>query len=216
MRTHAPAPFSLLSANDTFVMSALDEQSLTPREQVEYTELRATIRERGTTRVCIFAAGIAAWGALTVATAALASTPLASLLPLLVLAAVFEAVFALHVGVERVGRYLQVFYEAPGNGAATAPAHGRRWEHAAMSFGRPRGAVNVDALFALVFLLAALFNLAPAFLLEPTRPEQIFVGGAHALFIVRLVAARAGARTQRAIDLARFRELRERGLGIGV
>src|SRR6476660_5458947 len=124
---------------------SLHERSgtMTEREQLEYSALRATIRERGTARVCIFAAGIAAWGALTVATAALASTPLGSLLPLLVLAAVFEAVFALH-----------------GNGAA--PAHGRRWEPAAMSFGRPRGAVNVDALFALVFLLAALFNLAPA------------------------------------------------------
>ena len=37
--------------------------------------------------------------------------PLATLVPLLVLAAAFECVFALHVGIERVGRYLQVFYE---------------------------------------------------------------------------------------------------------
>ena len=59
MRAHARGVFSLLSGNDTFVMSAADEQSLTPREQVEYTELRATIRERGTARICIFAAGLA-------------------------------------------------------------------------------------------------------------------------------------------------------------
>jgi hypothetical protein len=45
-------------------------------------------------------------------------------------------------------------------------------------------------------------------ILEPTRAEQVFVGGAHALFVVRLLAARAGARSQRAIDLERFRELR--------
>jgi hypothetical protein len=208
MRAHARGPFSLLSGNDTFVMSAADEQSLTAREQVEYTELRATIRERGTARICIFAAGLAAWGALTAATAALASTPLATLLPLLVLAAVFEAVFALHIGVERVGRYLQVFYETA-DGVA-GPAVTRSWEHAAMRFGRPRGAVGADGLFTVVFVLAAVFNVAPALVLEPTRAEQVFIGGAHALFVVRLVAARAGARTQRTVDLARFRELQER------
>ena len=207
MRTHARGVFSLLSGDDSFVMSAGDEQSLTAREQVEYTELRATIRERGTARICIFAAGLAAWGALTVATAALASTPLATLLPLLVLAAVFEAVFALHIGVERVGRYLQVFYETTGDTAGPA-AGTRSWEHAAMNFGRPRGTVRADALFTIVFALAAMFNVAPALILEPTRAEQVFVGGAHALFVVRLLAAGAGARNQRAIDLERFRELR--------
>jgi len=214
MRAHARGPFSLLSGNDTFVMSAADEQSLTPREQVEYTELRATIRERGTARICIFAAGLAAWGALTVATAALAATPLATLLPLLVLAGVFEAVFALHIGVERVGRYLQVFYETAEDGTDPGPPLTRSWEHAAMRFGRPRGSVAADALFTIVFVLAGVFNLAPALILDPTRSEQVFIGGAHALFFLRLVAARAGGRTQRAIDLARFRELKERGLGI--
>jgi hypothetical protein len=215
MRARARGPFCLLSGDNTFVMSAAHEQSLTPREQVEYTELRATIRERGTARVCIFAAGLAAWGALAVATAALAATPLATLLPLLVLAGVFEAVFALHVGVERVGRYLQVFYETADAATQPATAVARSWEHAAMRFGRPRGAVAADPLFTIVFALAAVFNVAPALILDPTRAEQVFVGGAHALFAVRLVAARAGARTQRAIDLARFGELRERGLGIG-
>src|SRR4051812_25093793 len=211
MPAHARGPFSLLSGDDSFVMSAADEQSLTPREQVEYTELRATIRERGTARVCIFAAGLGVWGALAVATAALASTPLATLLPLLVLAAVFEAVFALHVGVERVGRYLQAFYETADTRSGPAAPVTRSWEHAAMRFGRPSGAVGADALFTIIFVLAAVFNVAPALLLEPTRAEQVFVGGAHALFVVRLLAARAGARTQRAVDLARFRELRDAG-----
>ena len=84
---------------------------MTVREQDEYSALRATIRERGTARVYVFTAGVAAWAAAAIATAALASTPVAALLPLLVLAAAFEGVFALHVGVERIGRYLQVFYE---------------------------------------------------------------------------------------------------------
>src|SRR3954454_9294187 len=163
---------------------------MTDREQVEYSALRATIRERGTARVYIFAGGLTAWGALAVATAALAPTPIATLLPLLVLACVFEAVFALHVGVERVGRYLQVCYEEGG---------GANWEHAAMAFGRPRGAAGADALFSLLFLLAALFNLGPALVVEPTRAELVFIAGAHALFAVRLFVAREAARRQRAI-----------------
>ena len=173
---------------------------MTPREQVEYSELRATIRERGTTRVWLFGIGLVAWGALATATSALTGTPVATLLPLLVLASIFEAVFALHVGVERIGRYLQVFYE-------TSEAEAR-WEHAAMAFGRPQGAIGLDALFFTPFLLAALFNLVPALIVEPTRSELIFILGAHALFALRLVAARQGARKQRAIDLARFQEIR--------
>ncbi len=173
---------------------------MTPREQVEYSELRATIRERGTARVWIFVVGMVAWGGLAAATSALAATPVATLLPLLVAAAAFEGVFALHVGVERIGRYLQVFYERDGGDA--------RWEHTAMGFGRPRHAVGADALFFTPFLLAALFNLVPALVLQPTPPELIFIGGAHALFVIRLVAARAGARQQRAVDLARFEEIK--------
>jgi hypothetical protein len=173
---------------------------MTAREQLEYSELRATIRERGTARVYVFAGGYAAWGALTLATAVLASTPLATLLPLIVLAAVFEAVFALHVGVERVGRYLQIFHETADTGAW--------WEHAAMAFGHPKSAASVDPLFAPLFLLAAVCNMAPSLIVQPTRSELIFVGGAHALFVVRLVVARDAARRQRAIDLARFDQLK--------
>jgi hypothetical protein len=176
---------------------------MTAREQDEYIALRATIRERGTARVCIFAGGIVAWAAATIATAALASTPLATLLPLLVLASVFEAVFALHIGVERIGRYLQVFYEADPL-APPAPT----WERTAMAFGRPAGAATVDALFTVPFLLASLCNVAPALIVEPARVELIFIGGAHALFVLRLLVARQAAGRQRAIDLARFQEMK--------
>lgn len=169
------------------------------RGQEEYRALRATIRERGTARVWVFVAGIAAWAALTATIAALASPPVATLLPLLVLAAAFEGVFALHVGVERVGRYIQVKFEEDGGG----------WEHASMAFGRPHGAAAADALFIVPFLLAACFNVAPALIAEPTGPELVFVGGAHALFVLRLIVARVAAARQRAIDLARFQELRK-------
>ena len=114
---------------------------------------------------------------------------------------VFEAVFALHVGVERIGRYLQVFYETEGSGG--------RWEHTAMAFGRPARAAAADALFAVPFALAALFNVAPALIVQPTIHELIFIGGAHALFVLRLVVAREAARRQRAVDLGRFQQLKQ-------
>ena len=172
---------------------------MTEREQLEYSALRATIRERGTARFYVFAGGFAAWSALVVATAALAFSPLPTLLPLLVLAAIFETVFALHIGVERIGRYLHVFHEETGI---------TKWEHAAMAFGRPKGAATTDALFSIPFFLAAVFNVAPALIVEPTTPELIFIGGAHALFVLRLLVARETARRQRAIDQARFEEIR--------
>ena len=170
---------------------------MTATDQTEYTELRATIRERGTARVWMFLAAVVAWAGLTVAITALAAPPLGALVPLVVLAAGFEAVFALHIGVERIGRYVQIAHEADGRG----------WEHAAMSFGRPRGGAVVDALFVVPFALAGMLNVLPALIAGPTREEMIFVGGAHALFLLRIVVARAVAKRQRQIDLARFREL---------
>lgn len=178
---------------------------MTSFEQDEYQALRATIRERGTARVCVFAGGIAAWAAVAIATAALSSTPVATLLPLLVLAAVFEAVFALHVGVERIGRYIQVFHEAGRSGGAGG------WEHAAMAFGRPAGAATTDALFTVPFFVAVLFNAAPALTLDPARVELVLVGGAHALVVLRFVVARLAASRQRAVDLERFTQMKTNG-----
>jgi hypothetical protein len=168
---------------------------MTPREQEEYSALRTTIRERGTARVWMFLVGIVSWAGVTTATAALASTPLAVLLPLLVLVATFEAVFALHVGVERIGRYLQV-------------VHADGWEQVAMAFGRPAGAIGLDALFSIVFLIATLFNFGPVLVTNPIGSELVFVGGAHMLFVLRVIVARASAARQRGVDLARFQELK--------
>ena len=77
-----------------------------------------------------------------------------------------------------------------------------------MAFGRPAGAASVDPLFAALFALAALVNLMPALVLQPIRAELIFVGGAHALFALRVIVARQTAAKQRAIDLERFQQLR--------
>jgi hypothetical protein len=86
------------------------------------------------------------------------------------------------------------------------------WEHAAMAFGRPPGAATSDPIFAIPFLLAALFNAAPVFIVQPTGPELACVGGAHALFLLRLIVARSASSKQRAIDLARFQELRKQDM----
>ncbi len=177
--------------------------SPTLRDQEEYTALRATIRERGTARICVFVAGVAAWAALTLATTAIGPTPLATLLPLLVLASAFEGVYALHIGVERIGRYLQVFHEHQSPETAA-------WEQTAMAFGRPKGAAALDPLFTIPFALAALFNLTPALIVDPppTTQELVFVAGSHAIFLLRIFAARHIASRQRTIDLARFTEIR--------
>jgi hypothetical protein len=172
---------------------------MTERDQEEYRALRSTIRERGTARVWIFVVGVAAWAAVLVATAALAAPPAGMLIPLVVLASTFEAVFALHVGVERIGRYIQVFYEEG------TPA----WETVAMTFGRPAGGVRTDALFSIPFGLAGAMNIVPGLLVGPTREELIFLAGAHALFLLRIIVARGVAGRQRAIDLARFQKMKK-------
>ncbi len=161
-------------------------------QQEEYRSLRATIAARGTARVWVFLVGIVAWAALITATAALAALPIATLLPLLVLVAAFEAVFSLHVGVERIGRYIQVFLE-----------EGHGWEHAAMAFGRPLRGTRVDPLFTVCFLIATLLNFVPVLLAEPVA--------VHLFVAIRILLGRRSATRQRAADLKRFLELKAAG-----
>ncbi len=171
---------------------------MTSRELEEYRSLRATILHRGTARFWVVVVGFALWAALVVATAALAALPVATLLPLLVLTVVFEAVFALHTGVERIGRYLQVFHETDGTG----------WEHAAMTFGRVFRSGGMDALFSPLFALAGVLNLVPVAFAGPVPIEWVVVGSLHALFVVRVWTARGQAGRQRAADLERFQRLK--------
>jgi hypothetical protein len=181
---------------------------VTPREIEEFRALRATIRERGSQRVYLFFASLVVWAASTIATAALAALPVATLLPLLLLAAGFEAIFQLHTGVERIGRYLEVFY-----GEMDTEA-GRDWERVAMAYGQAhRG--GSDPLFAVYFALATLLNFVPVLLAEPVRLEVTVVGTIHLLFFVRLWIAKRAASQQRLTDLERFRRIKEAG-GAGV
>ena len=173
---------------------------MTARELAEYKALRDTIRERGTSRVWLHMATFVAWATLALASAALVALPIAMLLPLLVLAVGFETGFAVHTGVERIGRYLQVFFEDEG------ADHG--WEHRIMAFGDAVHAPATDPLLALHFWIAAFFNFILALLDNPAPSEWSVVGVLHLLFIARVGTARRHASRQRAIDIERFRQLK--------
>jgi hypothetical protein len=169
----------------------------------EFAALRATIRERGTARVWIFASTIAAWAAASLTITLVGTVPLTVLIPLALLAAGFEAVYSLHLGVERIGRYLQAFVEErPADPSA-------RWETIAMEFGRGHRAATTDPLFAIIFMCAAFLNFLPALLVQPVVAEILTVGGAHLLFVTRTLVARRAAASQRVNDLQRFRTLRD-------
>jgi hypothetical protein len=174
--------------------------------ETEYAALRATIRERGTRRMTLVVASAGTWALLALlATSNFPVQPVWALLPLIVLVAGFEAGFAMHVGVERIGRYLQVEYE---NGPG-APG----WEHAATRFGAtpaPAGG-RTDPLFSVVFILAAALNLLPlATSTVPDPRDDVYrlaldlalVLLAHLVFVARIIRARAYAAQQRALDLA--------------
>jgi hypothetical protein len=175
---------------------------MTPRELEEYRALRDTIRERGTARVWIFLAGLAVWAGLALTTAILAAPPATTLLPLMSLAAAFEAIFALHMGVERIGRYLQVFHESADERAA--------WERTAMTFGPLPRTGGTDPLFLACFAIATALNFAPVLAAGPVAIEVVVLGAAHLVFLVRLAAARRAAAGERAADLARFRQIDDR------
>jgi hypothetical protein len=175
----------------------------------EYRALRATVRERGTTRLIVTAITFVAWGALAIVAYAVSAVPVLAVVPLLVLAAGFEVVFATHVGVERVGRYLQVHYEA-------SPAELPRWEQAVMKLGRQRlPGGGVDPVFSVMFTLATLLNLAPIALVTYSAApllvgdislEFAFYAFLHLSFIGRILIARRYAATQRARELEMFQK----------
>jgi hypothetical protein len=162
----------------------------------EYRALRGTIQARGTARTCIFIAGLGIWAALSLVILGVGIAPLAVVFPLLVLAGTFEAVFALHAGVERIGRYLQVF-------------HGDTWEQAAMAFGPPLAGTGTDPLFAGLFGLATVCNFVQVLVAGAVPAELAVLGGFHMVFLARVVMARRAAARQRAADLARFEQLKQ-------
>lgn len=174
----------------------------------EYRALRETIRQRGTIRVLVAALTFSAWAAAILTVTALSSIPLVGLVPLIVLSAGFEIVFALHVGVERIGRYLQVHHEPATEGAAT-------WEHAAMRFSAPGSGSH--PLLPVLFLAAGLMNLALGTLLQldvidatsvQSPAEWVPFVALHTLFYIRVLLAVRFAAAQRPRDLKEFERLR--------
>lgn len=166
----------------------------------EFAALRQTIATRGTARVLLCPATLISWAALTVVLLLFSELPIAALFSLAILAAGFEAIHALHVGVERIGRYLQVFYEGE--------AEGPRWETTAMAVGPALPGGGIDPLFTVLFMGAAIVNLLPALLPTPTPIELGVVGTLHAAFLFRIVRSRGAAARQRAVELESFKALR--------
>ena len=168
----------------------------------EFVALRQTIAVRGTVRVGLFLAALLGWALVAVVLLLFNDLPAAAVFPLAVLTAGFEAVHALHVGAERIGRYLQVYYEAGNDGP--------QWETAAMAVGPALPGGGIDPLFTVVFTCAAVLNLVPALIPEPTPMETGVIGTLHVLFIIRVIRARVAAARQRAVELESFRALRSR------
>ena len=175
----------------------------------EFAALRGAIAIRVTARIVIAPMTCAIWATLTLVLVLFSDVPLATLLSLAVLVGGFEAIHALHVGAERIGRYLQVQYEGT--------AGGPQWETAAMAVGPALPGGGVDPLFSAVFAGAALLNLLSALvvLAEPTVLELGILGAVHLAFVFRVIRARVAAARQRAVELESFRTLllrqRDRG-----
>jgi hypothetical protein len=140
------------------------------------------------------------WAALACQLLFVSDVPLASLFSLAVLVAGFEAIHALHVSVERIGRYVQVYYESSEDGP--------RWETTAMKVGPALPGGGIDPLFTVVFVCATMINLIPALLPSPTRLQLAVMGLLHAAFLVRLVRARGAAARQRAVELESYRAIK--------
>ena len=168
----------------------------------EYAVLRQTISTRGTVRIVLLPVTLIGWAVLVVLLMRFAELPVAAIASLAVLTAGFEAIHALHAGAERIGRYIQVFYEGRDEGP--------RWETVALAVGPSLPGGGIDPLFSAVFLSAAVLNLIPAMLPRPTPLELGVIGALHLAFIVRVVRARIAAARQRAVELESFRALRTR------
>lgn len=170
--------------------------------EAEFSTLRRTIATRGTARILLLPATLVSWSVLGVWLVLYGELPITALFTLAILIGGYEAIHALHVGVERIGRYIQVFFEGDANGP--------RWETTVVAVGPALPGGGVDPLFTVVFALATLLNVVPALLPGPTTIELAVVAVFHAAFLVRLVRARVAAARQRAVELESFRAIREK------
>jgi hypothetical protein len=173
---------------------------------LEYAALRETIRARGGIRPVAFLVGFSVWAVVLTGVLTWLANPVAAVVPLLVLVATFEVVRSLHLGVERIGRYIQVFYEDidPGRGPTTPPA----WERMAMAFGPSVPGAGAHPYFLPLFLMASVVNFLAVLFPGPVAIELVTLGVPHVAFIAWLIYCDVGMRKQRASELTRFRALR--------
>src|SRR6266508_1150186 len=102
---------------------------MTDLRALEYASLCASRRVRVTLGPALLVAVMLGWAALTLWVFTTDVVSAATLVPLVVLAAGFEALYALHVSAERLARYLQVEYEeAASSSPGASPAVAPRWE----------------------------------------------------------------------------------------
>lgn len=171
----------------------------------EFRALRETIRTRGNLRLTLCVVGLAAWGLALIAVLAWLPNPIAGTIPLLLLATTFEVNRMLHLGVERIGRYLQVFYEEASVSGANTPA----WERTAMTFGPSVAGAAGHPLLLPFFIFATLVNALSIVLPGPLPVELGVLSVPHVAFVIWMVYADIGMRRQRARELDRFRELKK-------
>jgi hypothetical protein len=171
----------------------------------EYLVLRRTIAARGSLRAVLLVAGIAIWAGILVAVIAWIPYPVAAAIPLLVLVATFEGIRPLHFGAERIGRYLQVFYEEAGQPERPL-SETPSWERVAMRLGKVPG-VGGHPLFVPVFFLATVTNYVAVIVPGPVPIEMGAMAVPHAAMLWWLLSADRAMRSQREIELQEFRRI---------
>ncbi|MGE0863837.1 MAG: hypothetical protein AB7P34_08035 [Vicinamibacterales bacterium] len=176
--------------------------------ETEYRVLRETIASRGSLRPILVVIGLGFWAVNLTAVLVWLPYPLAAIIPLLLLLVTFEVIRPLHFGAERIGRYLQVFHEEAGQPDRTL-SETPSWERVSMRWSAIPG-TGGHPLFVPVFFLATIVNTLPVLLAQPraTPVELVAMGIPHAAFMVWLLNADRAMRTQRAVELEQFRQLR--------
>ena len=171
----------------------------------EYLVLRRTIAQRGALRPVLLVLGTGAWAVVLTAVLVALPYPVAAIIPLLVLTATFEAIRPLHFGAERIGRYLQVFYEEAGE-PVRALRDSPSWERVAMQFGKVPG-VGGHPLFVPIFFLTTAVNFLAVLIPGPVPIEMAMMAVPHVAFLAWLWAAHRAMKVQRDIELDRLRTL---------
>lgn len=168
--------------------------------KAEFEILRQTIATRGTVRIVMGFVACAGWAITSAGLFVWNGSAVTSVFSLAVLVGGFETIHALHVGVERIGRYLQVYFPGEETDAW--------WEAAAMTVGPALPGGGVDPLFSGVFLATTITNLIAAAIVGG-RPMLLGVLILlHGCFVLRVLRARRAATRQRTIELESFRAVR--------